>query len=263
MRDTPSVPFLLELASAGKFDYPAIRALGEIGDPRAKEPLARLFREAVPGSEEQQTLAVALGKLGDPAMIAILKEQLKSGRHGDTFEPPGAIYDLTGPAADALAHIGAPAVPVLLDALDWQYTHVAPYAAQALGRIGDRRALEPLAGLLDRRDYHARHNAAEALGDLGDPAATPHLVRAVGDERGWVRVAAAEALLRLGDRSHLPVIIEVLRHCEDDWDRAQAAAALGRIGGPEAIAALKEARRDSAFEVRWAATKALVGAAPG
>jgi predicted NACHT family NTPase len=72
-------------------------------------------------------------------------------------------------------------------------------AAKALGRLGDRRAVEPLIARLGDKDSFVRRAAAEALGVLGDRRAVEPLIARLGDEDVWVRRAAEEALRRLGD----------------------------------------------------------------
>gem|GEM_PF-1160375 len=262
--DSRAVPALLEFASRrtreeGRFPWWAVEALGKIGDERAREPLRRMLGEAEPGSYDEYYLAVALGNLGEGSVIPVLKERMKNSGHGDGLPPGCPHYEQAEQAAQALARIGEEAVPVLLDALDWQYEHTADYAALALGEIGDVRALGPLIGLLDRRSYRTRHHAAVALGELGDPAAITHLWGATRDPSAYVRVGAAEALWRLGEVESLSVMTEVLRDGGEDWEREEVVAALGRIGGAQVIRALEEALSDAAFQVRWAARKALRG----
>jgi HEAT repeat protein len=76
-------------------------------------------------------------------------------------------------AADALGRMQAKeAVPHLLERLEVE-TELAPrsYAAVALGRTGDDRALRPLCALLRDDDLLVRLFAAKALGLLGHPDA--------------------------------------------------------------------------------------------
>ncbi len=62
-------------------------------------------------------------------------------------------------------------------------------ASDALGKIGDKRAVEPLITALDDEDELVREGAAKALGMLGDKRAVEPLITALGDEdvsvRGW------------------------------------------------------------------------------
>lgn len=72
----------------------------------------------------------------------------------------------------------------------------APYrwgAAEALGRLGDSRAVEPLIRALDDPDWRVRLKAAWSLGRLRDSRALPHLTRLAHDERDEVRDMAMEA----------------------------------------------------------------------
>ncbi|MDQ3066880.1 MAG: HEAT repeat domain-containing protein [Actinomycetota bacterium] len=52
-------------------------------------------------------------------------------------------------------------------------------AVRALGKVGDRRAVEPLIALLD--DRHAQVAATIALGRIGDERAIPALLDGLGD----------------------------------------------------------------------------------
>ena len=71
-------------------------------------------------------------------------------------------------------------------------------AAEALGTIGDNRAVEPLTKALSDADSDVREGAAGALGEIGEPAVEP-LVKALNDANGDVRRKAAEAPGTIGD----------------------------------------------------------------
>jgi HEAT repeat protein len=76
----------------------------------------------------------------------------------------------------------------------------APYrwgAAEALGRMGDPRAVEALIPLLGDPDWRVRLKAAWALGRIGDARAAPHLNRLARDESEAVRDMAKEAAQEL------------------------------------------------------------------
>lgn len=73
----------------------------------------------------------------------------------------------------------------------------APYrwgAAEALGRMRDERAVEPLIGRLHDDDWRVRLKAAWSLGQIGDPRALPHLRRLLKDRREAVADMAGEAV---------------------------------------------------------------------
>jgi hypothetical protein len=70
-------------------------------------------------------------------------------------------------------------------------------AARALGTLGDRRAVGPLALALADRDAEVREEAARALGRLRDGRALAALERLAADEKPTVRRAAQEAAAAL------------------------------------------------------------------
>ena len=84
-------------------------------------------------------------------------------------------------------------------------------AAEALGEIGDGRAVEPLSKTLGGEDEYVRRYAAEALGEIGDKRAVEPLIRVLLDDDGHpnefslaeleagVRKSAVGALGKIGD----------------------------------------------------------------
>jgi hypothetical protein len=70
-------------------------------------------------------------------------------------------------------------------------------AAEALGKIGDRRAVEPLILALTDKDWGVRLNAAVALGEIGDARALGPLSVALKDSDHDVRTWAAQALYKI------------------------------------------------------------------
>lgn len=77
-------------------------------------------------------------------------------------------------------------------------------AALMLGKLGDRRAVEPLIEALDAPGYQTRVHAAQSLGKLGDPRAIPPLRRVVETEGDTFRAVAWEALQKLGYKEEEP-----------------------------------------------------------
>ena len=72
-------------------------------------------------------------------------------------------------------------------------------AVEALSKIGDTRAVEPLIAALKDGHMDVRGAAAKALGKIGDARAVEPLVTSLRDEITNVRGAAAEALGKIGD----------------------------------------------------------------
>ncbi len=70
-------------------------------------------------------------------------------------------------ALDELVVLGRPAVPALIEALESDTWIQSFRAAEALGLIGDRRAVRHLTRLLRHPNSNVRWGAAEALGRIG------------------------------------------------------------------------------------------------
>jgi HEAT repeat protein len=103
---------------------------------------------------------------------------------------------------ESLVEWGGAAVEPLIEALsDENHCRNTLYirslraaAAEALGKIGDARAVEPLIGMLGDEDSDVRYDAAEALGKIGDVRAVEPLIKAL--EEGNPS-AATEALAKI------------------------------------------------------------------
>jgi arylsulfatase A-like enzyme/HEAT repeat protein len=108
------------------------------------------------------------------------------------------------------------------------------------GRLGDRRAVEPLSRLVADRAANAgqRIDAARMLGHLADRRAAASLLAASEDERApRVAAEAAIALGRMYDSRARRVLRRLVR-AEDSEIRVRAAVSLGRLRDPEAVPAL-------------------------
>ena len=128
-------------------------------------------------------------------------------------------------------------------------------AAEALGDIGDNRAVEPLATALKNDEFSGvRWKAAEALSKIGAPAVEA-LIGALRHENDDVQWKAAVALGEIGDpRAIEPLIIQL---CDEDrFVKSHAALALGTIGEP-AVKPLLRALSEGDGNLRWGAAIAL------
>ena len=122
----------------------AALALGDIGDPRSCKPLRDVVRSRL-SSETRQAAVVAIRDLGDHKAVGVLARVLN-----DANEPSS----LRGEAAEALGWCGfgsRRAVSVLIKALGDDSTEVRLFSANALGFIGDKRAIPALKSLLKDR----------------------------------------------------------------------------------------------------------------
>ena len=133
--DSEAVPRLVELLNSRNpsIRKTAIISLGQTNDQRAVEPLIAALDDPVPGVG--QPAACSLGELGGDRAIQALIGAL--GSH--------------------------------------KFATVREQAAVTLGRAGNRRALEPLVAALRDKHLAVCANAADALGRLGDARAIPAL----------------------------------------------------------------------------------------
>ena len=169
----------------------AAKALGEIGDARAVEPLIL----AVGNERSGSYAAEALGEIGDARAVEPLIGVLSSSDY------PGVHCR----AAEALGKIGdARAVEPLIEALNDSGEENNPsnskFAAGALGKIGNARAVEGLIEALVNDDG----NALEPLIRIGEPAVEPlvemadHLFHYEYAENDWGIFQVADALMGIG-----------------------------------------------------------------
>ncbi|MAE93240.1 MAG: hypothetical protein CL910_01130 [Deltaproteobacteria bacterium] len=112
----------------------------------------------------------------------------------------GAPDELRAQAARVAGEAGAHDLgPVLIADLDHPEARVRFFAAQSLGRLKAREAVDPLVELLRRnadRDVYLRHAAAWALHRIADDDA---LLRNASDESRSVRLGVLLALRHAGD----------------------------------------------------------------
>ena len=159
-------------------------------------------------------------------------------------------------------------------------------AAERLGLMGSRTAIEPLAGRLNDTVSEVRIRAARALGIIRGSTSIRPLVAALADPSRWSAIRMAEILINVGaeavdellaayealpqharvsaldilGRIRTPRAAGLLVRCLEDPNRdirARAAHALGLIGDPAFAGVLLRALRDSEWPVRAMAAKAL------
>lgn len=107
-------------------------------------------------------------------------------------------------------------------------------AAQALGRLGDPRAIEPLLHALGNAGENTRlmDGVAEALAAFGEPQAIEPLVQALRAYRFRSDRAIVDALVRLAEKAPERVVTALSQALESETEhwRWAAAEALGRLG---------------------------------
>lgn len=159
----------------------AVITLGEMGDERCVEPLARALRD---GDWQVREVAIeAMGHVGSPAVETLLKllrdwevrkyaiaalGKIRDERVLDPLMLQLRNDEFKDDAIDALVALGAPSVEKLIAALRDKDENVRKCAVLALGRIKSNEAIDPLIQMLSDKDWFTRLTAAAALESIGD-----------------------------------------------------------------------------------------------
>jgi HEAT repeat protein len=229
LRDPTVVPDLIEALRDSEWQVreAAAEALGQLDNPTSVPALIAALRDpevyeaavyalreladTFPAPELHEALnhenklvrmgaAFALGEKGGLAAVPVLLDLVRAGGiSGDR----GEFEDMT----KALAGIGKPAIPSLLEALQ------------------------------DKESEEVRFFTAEVLGWIRDPVVIPHLVSALDDENEQVQEQAVYALEALGEDT-TPILIETLSH-PSKYVQGCAASALSRANSSTAKAAVE------------------------
>ncbi|HLK14480.1 MAG TPA: HEAT repeat domain-containing protein [Fimbriimonadaceae bacterium] len=220
------------------------------------------------------------------AALAILQAQeARIQELVQQLEGPSYYYDFpTHTPADAaceeLEKVGAPAVPYLIVALTSHKKWARIHSIEILAKIGDRRAVDPVLGVLrhdqlddvkgvaafnlgafgdkrvvddllvaaDSGDKDLNRGAWYSLGELREPRAIPVLIKNLGARIMNVQLGGDDqdevplgALQQIGAAA-VPGLIEAIR---EGPVQTQAAIVLGRVATPAAMDALRAAYNDS------------------
>jgi HEAT repeat protein len=265
----------------------AAKAIEQIPNDSAVAALTRIYGDGKNSPELRQQALSTLENLGSPDSIAIFLEDLRSGGNQPSLSAAWALQralqkrpDPTAfePIRKALEQAQPPwprevlvvvlgatrnplAFDVLVPLLESQDPILRQKAADALGLLGDRRAILTLKGLLKDPDYQVRESAAFALTRFADFPVSPELVAALHDTDTTVQLHASRALLQSHDpkaidalvaampnpnaiytlgESHdsraIPALIKLLQNPANETSaRAAAAASLGTLGDLRAV----------------------------
>ncbi len=222
-----------------------VNAIGAMGNRAAIEHLIPLLGDQ--SWKLRDAAAAALAKLGEPRWV----EAAKKGVEG-----LAKTHD-------------SRAFPALLRAKSGADWHKKLDLCKAMGELGDRRATEHLIGFLGEADqWTLRVAAADALKKLGDPRAIEPLAKTMQECResdfkdSGVRAATAIALSAFGDRRAVEPLIGALR--QGPWSSGSGgghqracAEALGMLKDPRGVEVLIEGLGDLDGDVRGAAAAAL------
>lgn len=226
------------------------KPLGEQGDDRLtplQHEIERQRRRLSSAEiEERRTALMRLGNLKRPEASRVAAAGLNDIAPIVRVTAAHAILSL--PQQEAVTLL----IPLLQDRLEF----VRREAAYALGVTRSRSAVGPLTRLLlADKESGVRAAAAMALGQIGDEAAVSALSQVLSGaeqsqkkkkakvrENEFVVRAAARSLGQIRSRAGVDVLIAALANDANASDvRREAATALGMIGDPSAVPALRVA----------------------
>ena len=217
----------------------AAAVLGRLKDPGALEPLVAMLKSQDPTARRMAAEALEqladprsadawIETMGDPDLriiasrslkhIGELRERIEGILNGlRDLEDTVALEEARVGVVMNLMALGRPAVSDLREALEDGHWMVREVVAQALGLIGDLRAVEPLLRKAKAdRDMGVRESCIKALGEFGDARAVEVLVEAVNVPT--TRLAASEGLSKIKDLSVLLPHIELIKRMKSDRD---------------------------------------------
>lgn len=240
-------------------------SLGKIGDSRALEPLLSAYSKG--DLSDDRAVVEALEHIGDVRAIKIMLPQYENILRFPNHHPDNTVVmnrtmktlleryreeaipmlincwkeehkSLYGDiACRLLVEIGSPSVLPLIYSLGKKDKLVRKYAAEALGEIGDKRAVEPLIGVLEKcKDgCFGRSEVIKALGKLRDVRAVKILIPILSENNLDIK-CAVEALGNICDSSAVDALIGALvNHLEDTTILRYISDSLGKIGDTRAV----------------------------
>ena len=200
----------------------ALRALARIADPAAVEPLIAALADAETWLAPR--IADILTRHGDAGGRAAHRRCWLSRRTN-----PARAW-----AANVLGEVRAQARLPGPGARRWmtRTTRSRAKSATALGRLGDRRAINYLLEhLLTDPAPFVRGRIASTLGQFGGPEVIDRLVHALGDPAWWVRMRSVEALEQIGSAAEGPLARGAGRWRSRDPPASRGCTRAARRGG--------------------------------
>ncbi|MCE5313265.1 MAG: HEAT repeat domain-containing protein [Nitrospiraceae bacterium] len=145
----------------------AIDELGRIGNDRAVDKLIEIVYSRDHHWTFKTRAMSNLGAIGNPKAIDSLMEMLTSPLQN--FDCPSLLSS----AARALGHFKKEqrVVDILIQEINYDNMQVREAIIDALGSIGNKKAVAVLIPRLNDRNFTIRVSVIRALGQIGDPAA--------------------------------------------------------------------------------------------
>ncbi|MDA0668276.1 MAG: HEAT repeat domain-containing protein [Planctomycetota bacterium] len=247
-----SIPLLIDALDS---DIPAIReaaalSLGRIGYTSADFFLQRATRDRV--ESVRQAAYMGLGLLSSEDGIAFLVKTFEEETDSSTRSFAALGLGLSG-RVEAGSALKSFLNSAYYDG-SWKRNEDLALAAMVAAGVHGSKDFTPL--LMNMLEAISKKNgsnrlvstAIQSLGALGDSRARPMLEMLLQSKEHDVPGAAAQALGRLGDRAAVGSLAKVYVDSHDARLRSFCLLAIGRLGGRQADAKLKELRPEQKEE---------------
>lgn len=238
----------LEKLDRKKTRAEALEYLGGVGDVEAVLPL--LARCADLKKKWRRAIAETLAAIGEPAVSPLV-----AGGLTDSSKRVRRC------AARALGLIGSAveeAFEGLLAALDDPSPSVRLLAIDALGQIGDPRAVGALVALLDDKDDDVREAAVDALGEIGEPALEALREAYIASDSLRLRLAVVAAAVAIGSEKAVGQLRAALADPSTSEElRVAMLDAVQDLTGADSLPLLEVALADESKHVRREAVRSL------
>ncbi len=212
--------YALKYDDSRSVHWEVARAFETIRAKEAYQPLIEEFNNAITRQwrDSAHHVASAIGNTRDPRAYDFLTKEILDKKTYHPFIRSGAAVGL-GKLGDKRA------VEILIGMLE-EHDPAAYGAADGLGLLKDKRAVKPLIDALDKEAEHRSH-IAEALGEIGDKRAVEPLINLLRDSRSYTRDKAVEALGKIGDKRAIEPLKYVAKIDRNSHTRSNAREALG------------------------------------
>lgn len=199
-RETEAASILVTALFDRELQRDVERYLKYIG-PVSIKPLLPLIDEK--NEEVRYSALTILGALGEKSALKPLLKALKNDKmRSSAIEALGGIRE-------------AKAAKALLPFLKNENAGIRAQAADSLGLIGNKLAIDPLADLLGtEKDRNAQSGIIGALGNLHARTASQSIMVFLKDENGQLRITAARALLNIAAPDSAAALVEALEDRE-------------------------------------------------
>lgn len=206
----------------------AVKAIVELGGPKAVEPLLIAARD----NDPEMQIRAAEGLVN-----VYLPGYAKTGIAGSIQRAGGAIRAKFGDTNDQVVDEYVQVKPEVIQALGRIATGGASLesraaAARALGILRGRAALPQLIEAIHSKDTMVMYEALVAVQKIRDPAAGPDIEFRLKDLDERVQIVTLETTGILRNRGGAPQIRDVLEHTKSTKVRRAALTALSRLVDP-------------------------------